>query len=349
MSAADDRAPVFVLHVHTRFSDGTGTPAEIRAAAAEAGVDGVWITDHDTLAARADPAVGWGAGRLVLVGAEVTTRAGHLLVLGARRLAPAGLEAAEAVRTYREQGAAVFAAHPRDGGNRLLGIGPYPWTGGPEGLSGAEVWNHLSQWGAARDGVARLLARGRRPWAGAARPDPAALALWDRWNTRGTAAGVAGVDAHGIRLGRGRWGIPVLPYAASFRTLWTQVLLDAPLSGRTEEDERRLVAALSAGRALLVAGRGGRPAGFRYWAEGPDGMVSMGSSTPWRPGLTLVASASVEVDWVWVADGRPVATHRGRRSRLAVARPGSFRVEAARLGARGTVPWVYTNPIRVAE
>ncbi|MCL8208701.1 MAG: CehA/McbA family metallohydrolase [Actinomycetia bacterium] len=341
--------PVVALHVHTRYSDGTGTPAEVRAAAAQAGIDVVWITDHDTLAARDDPAVGWRDGRLLLVGAEVTTRAGHLLVLGAPSLTDAGRDGVETARAYRARGAAVFAAHPADRGNRLLGFGPYPWTAGRDALTGLEAWNHLSQWGAARDGLGRLLVRGRRPEAGTRCPDPAALALWDAWSREGPMAAVAGVDAHGIRLGRGRWTVAVLPYAAAFRTVWTQVVLDRPLSGRVADDEQHLTAAVARGRALLVAGSGGRATGFQYEAEGPDGPAPMGSTVPWRPGLTLVARAPTAVEWVWVADGRPVSSERGRASRFVVAHPGVYRVAAGRLGPRGVLPWVYANAIRVVE
>lgn len=38
------------LHVHTIFSDGTSTPAELISAAREANIDAVSVTDHDTVA-----------------------------------------------------------------------------------------------------------------------------------------------------------------------------------------------------------------------------------------------------------------------------------------------------------
>ncbi|SDQ71893.1 PHP domain-containing protein [Quadrisphaera sp. DSM 44207] len=77
------------LHTHSTASDGTDTPAGLVAAAAEAGVRVLAITDHDTTA-------GWAAaaaqaersGVLLVPGAEVTCRAGarggvtvHLLSL----------------------------------------------------------------------------------------------------------------------------------------------------------------------------------------------------------------------------------------------------------------------------
>ncbi len=47
------------LHVHSRYSDGSGPVDEIVAAAQAAGLDLLLIADHNTLAARTE---GWVAG-----------------------------------------------------------------------------------------------------------------------------------------------------------------------------------------------------------------------------------------------------------------------------------------------
>jgi predicted metal-dependent phosphoesterase TrpH len=50
-----------VVHVHSTYSDGTATIAELAAAAAAAGADALLLADHDSLQARRD---GWqGAAR----------------------------------------------------------------------------------------------------------------------------------------------------------------------------------------------------------------------------------------------------------------------------------------------
>ena len=41
-----------VVHLHSLYSDGTGTVPEIARAAHRAGVDVVLLTDHDTLEAK---------------------------------------------------------------------------------------------------------------------------------------------------------------------------------------------------------------------------------------------------------------------------------------------------------
>src|SRR5204863_8009053 len=69
-----------VVHVHTTLSDGAATPDEVIAAAREAGLQFVVITDHNNLDAKKWE--GYHDGLLVIVGTEVSTTAGHLLGLG---------------------------------------------------------------------------------------------------------------------------------------------------------------------------------------------------------------------------------------------------------------------------
>ena len=71
-----------VIHVHSTWSDGTGTVPQIMRAAAKAGVDVVLLTDHDTLAARDHGQEGWHGDVLLLVGEEVTPHDNHYLAFG---------------------------------------------------------------------------------------------------------------------------------------------------------------------------------------------------------------------------------------------------------------------------
>ncbi|WP_372500244.1 CehA/McbA family metallohydrolase [Streptomyces panaciradicis] len=69
-------------HLHSRYSDGRRTPAEIAALARAAGLDFVNSSDHNTHAAHAHWAAEAGEDLLVLLGEEVTTRNGHVVALG---------------------------------------------------------------------------------------------------------------------------------------------------------------------------------------------------------------------------------------------------------------------------
>lgn len=69
-------------HLHTVYSDGQRTPAEVAAAARAAGLDFVTTTEHNTNAGHRAWEGLWGEDLLVLCGEEVTTRNGHYLALG---------------------------------------------------------------------------------------------------------------------------------------------------------------------------------------------------------------------------------------------------------------------------
>jgi len=104
------------LHVHSRYShDGRGTVEEIAAAAARTGVRVVFLTDHNTLAPLADGKEGWHGPTLVLVGSEITTNAGYLLLLDPKPTSPVGprgVDFAEVLERYRQDGSIVLLAHP---------------------------------------------------------------------------------------------------------------------------------------------------------------------------------------------------------------------------------------------
>src|SRR4051794_8625948 len=134
-----------VIHLHSRYSDGTGTVAQIAAAAARAGVDAVLLTDHDTLEAKRRGEEGWHGTTLVCVGEEVSPRErNHYLAFGLdREIDHAGLSGAQIVRAVADAGAIGFAAHPFSRGSRRFkrarGM-PFQALDAP-GLTGVELWS----------------------------------------------------------------------------------------------------------------------------------------------------------------------------------------------------------------
>src|ERR687896_629099 len=103
-----------VVHLHSTYSDGTGTVREIARAARRAGADVVLLTDHDTLEAKDRGEEGWYRDVLLLVGTEVSPRRrNHYLAFGIERtIDHDGLDAAGICRAVRDAGGFGFAAHP---------------------------------------------------------------------------------------------------------------------------------------------------------------------------------------------------------------------------------------------
>ncbi|MGI5470731.1 PHP domain-containing protein [Streptomyces sp. CA-132043] len=62
------------LHTHSTASDGTDTPAELVRNAAEAGLDVVALTDHDTVGGHVEAKAALPAGLTLVTGAELSCR-----------------------------------------------------------------------------------------------------------------------------------------------------------------------------------------------------------------------------------------------------------------------------------
>ena len=100
------------LHVHTNFSkDGESSVEEILRSAEVAGLDAIAITDHDSVDG-AKRALSCTTTVLVIPGIEVTTKQGHLIVLGVTEVIPAGLDVVDTVEIARKMGAILILPHP---------------------------------------------------------------------------------------------------------------------------------------------------------------------------------------------------------------------------------------------
>ena len=109
------------LHMHTRYSDGTGTHRDIAQAAIAAGVDVVIVTDHNILVHGFE---GYYKEKnkkiMMLIGEEVHDQGrdpqkNHLLVFGAgRELATFAENPQLLINQVRDAGGLSFIAHPDD-------------------------------------------------------------------------------------------------------------------------------------------------------------------------------------------------------------------------------------------
>ena len=102
------------LHVHTIYSyDGLITPKELIWQLRKKKLDGVAITDHDTIR-------GWAKfektlnkhGFIAIPGVEVSAKNAHILALNVKMRIPSGLEIDETIDLIHDDGGLAIAAHP---------------------------------------------------------------------------------------------------------------------------------------------------------------------------------------------------------------------------------------------
>jgi hypothetical protein len=359
--APSSRAPdevVGVIHVHTVASDGGGTVDQILAAAREQDLDFVVLTDHNV---RGAPAWAYRDSVLLVVGEEVNTPFGHLLVLGEqpvgdRRGEPGGSRsptdsAAPPVRAPAvdpDEGLRIVA-HP---------TGRPRWTGweGDE-FDGIEIWN--------ADTERRNDSRGE--WLVAVSLLPLRrlaglyhlldypgeeLRRWDELMRERPVFGVCGVDAHHtLPLNRSRSVDLHFPaYAHSFRLARQHVLLDAPATGDPREDGRAILAAIRRGRSYCAFDGLSDGGGARFVVTSGDVRAEVGESTVWRSGarieVTLPSGSPEDPTVRVVRDGDVAWEGRGNVVSASLPGPGIYRVEVL-LDRGGPVPWILTNPIRL--
>ncbi len=352
-----------VVHVHSTRSDGSGTPADIAAAAADAGLDFVILTDHGD-GSREPSAPVYLSGVLVIDGVELSTRDGHYLAIGMRQ-APYRLagDAADVAEDVARLGGVGIIAHPDSARSELA------WHAADVRGDGLEVLNADSAW--RDDGPLGLLVRFvPYPW----RPS-AVLAttlsypdgLLERLDTPDAGSprlALAGVDAH-ARIGlrprddpqQAAYTLARWPgYRASFGTFgmvvpWTRGR--AP-TGDAEQDAYAVVEALRSHRAHVAAFALASPRPVRFTAL-VDGAVHLpGARLDSRRPITLVVEAP-PLDGGWVRllrNGRP--WREGAPGDRLVAgvvggEPAIYRAEVwlPRRWRQPALPWLVSQAIAV--
>jgi hypothetical protein len=348
------------IHVHTRRSDGTGTIAEVAAAAAQAGLRFVIVTDHGD-ASRAPDAPMYRDGVLCIDAVEISTDGGHVLALGMEPAPyPLAGEPRDVIEDIRRLGGMSIAAHPGSSKPELRWL---EWTAPFDGL---EWINGDSEW---RDEARPALARAllvypfRRPETLASlldRPAPV-LARWDVLTGRRPVVALAGTDAHarvwaraedGGNGGNGPRSLLEMPsYEQTFRAISVAVS-GITLTGSAAPDAAAIVGAIREGRVYSSVDALAAPAIMTFTAAADTGRAVMGRTLPAGRPVTLRVDTNAPADAriTLLEDGKPVAEAGGPSlEHQESGDPAAYRVEVHLPGAPGEppVPWVVSNPIYV--
>lgn len=347
------------IHTHTTYSDGAGAHADIAKAAQQAGVDVVFVTDHNVYVHGMDGYYGEGDHRvLLLVGEEVHDQArqpqkSHLLVLGAgRELAAHAYQTQHLVEMAHNAGALTFIAHPFDPPAPAFGETDITWEDWDiRGVTGIEIWNGLSELKNYLKGKLRAIRYVLNPELVALGAAPQALQKWDELLKAGRRlVAIGGSDAHALNY---RWGPirrEIFPYEFHFRAINNHIFTQEPLTGSLVEDRRLILDALKQGRSFIGYDLPAPTSGFRFSAQGRDQKAWMGEPISGEYGVTFQIRLPRPAVCRLIRDGKVVKTWEKRDTCTYITNDtGAYRVEVDIdfLGRRRA--WIYSNPIYVRK
>jgi hypothetical protein len=343
------------LHMHTIYSDGSGTHAEIAQAALLAGVDAVIVTDHNVLVSGLPDYYQNGSRKvLLLIGEEIHDRTrrpqkNHLLVFGSgRELTTLAYDPTRLLEAVRSAGALAFIAHPVDPPAPAFNEPDISWVDWDlQDFTGIELWNAMSEFKSHLKSWARAVFFAFNPNLVARGPFPAAIEKWDSLLASGRrVVAIGGSDAHAFPVSLGPLKRRLFPYEFHFRAVNTHLFIPEPLSGEASSDRRTIYEALRLGRAFIGYDLPAPTRGFRFTAQGSQGKAWMGEEILVGAGVTLQISLPQRCECRLLKDGKLLKTWRTHEiCTFITSEPGVYRVEAyiQYLGRRRG--WIFSNPI----
>ncbi len=343
LQAFPDGSIAGALHIHSNRSDGKGTPDDIAAAAARAGLQFIVLTDHGDATRTPDPPV-YRSGVLCLDGVEISTSNGHYMAIGLPASPyPLAGDGRDVVEDVRRLGGFGVVAHPDSPRLSLR------WTEWDAPFDGVELVNPDTSWRVHMQSAkwflfSRFLTyrfRSAESLASLNVDSPGTLERFDAMSRPVVA--LAGVDAHGhiglgsLEPGDATFGLPFPSYEASFRALGVRVTPARPLTGDAVPDAAALVDALRNGRLYIASTGLASPPSFRFTA------------TAAAPGMsTLDVQSNRPEGFVTLLKqrGRPIEARSEAAFSVTVPNnDGPYRVEIRNGGYPNSLAWLLSNPI----
>ncbi len=240
------------VHIHSKFSDGTGDIDSITRAAKAAGLDWIVVTDHNNF----DIPEGFINDVCVIRGEEISPENNHYLALGIRELIGCGMPTEKYVQEVRAQGGFGFAAHPDESGARKNDNRPIRWLDKSVKPDGVEIWNWFSTWANnySNKNIFTLAWAYLFKHSLITKACPETLAWWDKLNNESgeIVPAIGGVDAHALKVNKYIIPVTIFPYKEMFETIC--VAIEGMNAEKLDYEGFRayVLEALREGRSLIV-------------------------------------------------------------------------------------------------
>lgn len=344
------------LHMHTTYSDGMGTHADIAREAIKSGIlDVVIVTDHNVYVQDVEKYYEEGDRKiLLLVGEEIHDQArdpqkNHLLVFNANReLATFAPNPQVLIDQVNRVGGLSFLAHPVDPALPLFNQTDISWDNWEvQGYTGIELWNGFSELKTVVRTRLDAIKLAFMPELMAHNPIPELLEHWDRLLAAGQkVAAIGGSDAHALVQRMGPLKKVIFPYEYHFRSINTHLITPQALTGDLNTDKKLVYEALAKGHCFIGYDLPAPTTGFRFTAQGRDLNASMGDELVSPESITLQIRVPLPAEIRLIRNGEVVESWNRREvCTFTTSTPGAYRVEASIHFINKQRGWIYSNPI----
>jgi hypothetical protein len=345
------------LHMHTVYSDGSGSLTDLARAALRSDLDVIIITDHNVMVKDFEGYHQEGNRKvLVMVGEELHDRArdpqkNHLIVIGSdRELSSFTQDPQQVINQALKHGGVVFIAHPFEDALPTFGETDITWVDWQvENFTGIELWNGLSELKSVVHNKLGGLFYAYFPEFIANAPPTAALKKWDELLMAGKkVVAIGGSDAHALKVRLGPIHRVIFPYEYHFHAINTHLLVESPLSGDLIIDRRMIIEALRRGHVFIGYDLPASTRGFRFTAAGKDQTAISGDTIFLDTGITIQVRLPRTAECRLIKDGITLRTWNNRDICTEVInQPGIYRVECYITYLGKSRGWIYSNPIYV--
>jgi hypothetical protein len=347
---------VINLHMHTTYSDGSGTYADLGRAALKTGIDVLLVTDHNVLVRGADTYYRDGKKCVLVIACEEIhdqdrdPQKNHLLVFGTNQeLAALADNPQTLINAIYRVGGLCFIAHPVDPAMPAFGETDISWEDWcVTGFTGIELWNGFSELKTVAKGKLDAIFYAFMPNAIPHGPLPKTLSIWDDLLSKGKhIVAVGGSDAHARHMSMGLLHRTIFPYEYHFSTINTHVLTAEPLTGDLSQDRKMVFEALAAGHCFIGYDLPASTRGFRFSALGSDFSVIMGEDVSLDEAVTLEAKFPSNAEIKLIKDGKCIKSLHGETFTYVTKEAGIYRVEAYKPFMGKRRGWIFSNPIYI--
>jgi hypothetical protein len=345
------------LHMHTTYSDGSGSHADIAQAAIKSGLDAVIVTDHNVYISGPEGYYREGKKKvLLLVGEEVHNQTrdpqkSHLLIFGTdHEMAGYANDPQVLIDAVRQAGGHSFIAHPFEHAASAIGETAIDWVDwNAQGFTGIELWNGFGEIKSIIPTKLHALFYAFFPQLIAHAPYPQVIQKWDELLGAGNRViAIGGSDAHALKLSLGPIHRVVFPYEFHFSAINTHVILPEPLSGDLSKDRKNILDSMAAGHCFIGYDLSAPTKGFRFTARSRDAIGIMGDEIQAEGGVTLQVMLPAAGDCRLLLNGKIIRRWAQQQAGTHITtEPGVYRVEVYQKFLGKNRGWIFSNPIFV--